>query len=100
MSCRPRYSLCVLLRDLVDVSRKVGATRARNAKIDLMAGALRAMAPDEVRPGVAYLSGSTALGALGVGWATLSRIAEEAPPAGEARLEVRDVARALGEVAG
>ena len=100
MSCRARYILCVLLRDLVDVSRKVGATRARNAKIDLLAGALRAMAPDEVRPGVAYLSGSTALGPLGVGWATLSRIAEEAPPAGEPRLEVRDVARALGEVAG
>ncbi|MFN2462252.1 MAG: hypothetical protein ABR591_16485 [Candidatus Velthaea sp.] len=34
----------MLLRDLVDVSRKVGATRARKVKIDLLAGALRAVA--------------------------------------------------------
>jgi DNA ligase-1 len=89
----------VLLRELVDVSRKVGATRARKVKIDLLAGALRAVAPDEVRPAVAYLSGRTAQGVLNVGWATLSKLAEEAPAAGEARLEVRDVARALGETA-
>jgi DNA ligase-1 len=61
----------VLLADLVDTSRAVGATSARREKVDLLAGALRRLEPDEVPAGVAFLSGELRQRQIGVGWATL-----------------------------
>jgi DNA ligase-1 len=66
----------VLLADLVDTSRAVGATSARREKVDLLAGALRRLQPDEVPAGVAFLSGELRQRQIGVGWATL----RDAPP--------------------
>jgi DNA ligase-1 len=61
----------VLLADLVDMSRAVGATSARREKIELLAGALRRLEADEVPAGVAFLSGELRQRQIGVGWATL-----------------------------
>jgi DNA ligase-1 len=80
----------VKFRDLVATSRAVGETRSRREKIDRLAGLLGQLGPDEVRPGVAYLAGVVPQGKLGVGWATLSGLAEIAAAV--------DVALTVGEV--
>jgi len=88
----------VLFRDLVGTSRAVGDTRSRLAKIDHLAGLLGRLAPDEVRPAVAYLAGLVPQGKLGVGWATVSALPREGEGTGEP-LAIVDVDRALGELA-
>jgi len=74
----------VLLADLVDTSRAVGATRARREKVDLLAGALRRLDPPEVPAGVAFLSGELRQRQIGVGWATL----RDAPPGADGRSDL------------
>jgi DNA ligase 1 len=74
----------VLLADLVDTSRAVGATSARREKVDLLAGALRGLQPSEVPAGVAFLSGELRQRQIGVGWATL----RDAPPGAEDRSDL------------
>jgi DNA ligase-1 len=74
----------VLLADLVDTSRAVGATPARRAKVDLLAGALRRLDPPEVPAGVAFLSGELRQRQIGVGWATL----RDAPPGADGRSDL------------
>jgi DNA ligase 1 len=70
----------VLLADLVETSRIVGATSARREKVAHLAAALRRMAPEEVPAGVAFLSGELRQRQIGVGWAAL----REAPRGGDA----------------
>jgi len=67
----------VLLAELAEVSRNVAATRARLAKIDALAAALRAATPHEAPIAVAYLSGELPQRQIGVGWAAL----RDRPPA-------------------
>ena len=74
----------MLLADLVDISRAVGATSARREKVGLLAGALRRLDPDEVPAGVAFLSGELRQRQIGVGWATL----RDAPPGAEERSDL------------
>jgi DNA ligase-1 len=78
--------------DLAEVSRAVAATPARNAKIDLLAAALRGLAEtgDErtVSAGAAYLSGELRQRQTGVGYASLRDLP---PPAAEASLSVAGV---------
>jgi DNA ligase 1 len=74
----------VLLADLVDTSRAVGATSARREKVDLLAGALRRLDPVEVPAGVAFLSGELRQRQIGVGWATL----RDAPPGADGRSDL------------
>jgi DNA ligase 1 len=88
----------VLFRDLVGTSRAVGDTRSRLEKIDHMARLLGRLAPDEVRPAVAWLAGLVPQGKLGVGWATMSALPREGEGGGEP-LAIGDVDRALGELA-
>ena len=57
--------------ELAAVSAAVAGTSARNAKIELLAGALRGLAPDEIEAGTAYLSGELRQRQTGVGWSTL-----------------------------
>jgi DNA ligase-1 len=86
----------MLFADLVATSMAVAATPKRGEKIARLAELLRRLAPDEIRPAVAFLSGELPQGRIGVGWSTVSRIA-----AGSARspeLEIADVVRFLGEV--
>ncbi|HJY65390.1 MAG TPA: ATP-dependent DNA ligase, partial [Streptosporangiaceae bacterium] len=61
----------MLLARIAEVSRAVGATSGRLAKVDLLAAALREAGPLEVPIAVAYLSGELPQRQIGVGWVAL-----------------------------
>src|SRR4051812_33143472 len=82
----------MLLRELVEASEQVGATPSRLAKVELLAGCLRRLAPQEAAAGVAFLAGELRQRQIGVGWAALRELP---PPAPDASLAVLDVDRAL-----
>jgi ATP-dependent DNA ligase I len=85
----------VLLAELAEVSRSVGATPARLGKIDALSSALRSATPDEAPIVVAYLSGELPQRQIGVGWAAL----REAPPAAdEPSLTIGDVDEAFTRI--
>jgi ATP-dependent DNA ligase I len=86
----------VLLADLVDTSRAVGATSGRREKVDLLAAALRRLSPDEVPAGVAFLSGELRQRQIGVGWAAL----RDAPSGGDGTsdLTVAELDRAFERI--
>src|SRR3982751_2976634 len=81
------------LADLVAVSGRVGSTAGRKVKIGELAALLRALAPDEIELGVAYLSGETRQGRGGIGYALIR--AARAPAASIATLHLADVDAAL-----
>jgi ATP-dependent DNA ligase I len=90
----------VLLAELAEVSRTVAATRARLAKIEALAAALRSATPHEAPIAVAYLSGELPQRQIGVGWATLR---QAPPPAAGPSLTLTDVDEAftaIGALAG
>jgi DNA ligase-1 len=90
----------VLLAELAEVSRAVAATRARLAKIDALAAALRSASPHEAPIAVAYLSGELPQRQIGVGWAALRDLP---PPTAEPSLTITDVDEAftrIGTLAG
>ncbi len=90
----------MLLAELAEVSRAVAATRARLAKIEALAVALRAATPPEAPIAVAYLSGELPQRQIGVGWAALR---SAPPPAASPSLTLTDVDEAftrIGAVAG
>jgi ATP-dependent DNA ligase I len=78
----------VLLSEIAEVSRAVAGTSARLAKIEALAGALRAAGPLEVPIAVAYLSGELPQRQIGVGWAALR---DGFPPAEAPVLTLSDV---------
>jgi DNA ligase-1 len=86
----------VLFADLAATSGAVAATAGRKAKIELLAGALRQLAPDEIEAGAAYLSGALRQRQTGVGWAALRQVP---PPAPVPVLSVGEVDRAVAEIA-
>jgi DNA ligase-1 len=61
----------MLLRQVVDTSRAISETTKRTLKVALAAELLQQLAPDEIQPVAAYLSGATRQGRVGVGYATL-----------------------------
>ncbi len=87
----------VLLEALVQTSNAVSGTAARSRKTALIAELLARLEPDEVRLGVAYLSGEVPQGRLGLGYASLA--SAEAPPASDASLTLGELDRRLGELA-
>jgi DNA ligase-1 len=89
----------MLLASLVDVSAQVAATSGRLAKIELLAGALRAAGPLEVPVAVAYLSGELPQRQIGVGWATL-RDRLGAGAAADASLTLAAADAALSKIGG
>jgi DNA ligase-1 len=86
----------MLLQRLAQVSEKVAATGARNAKIALLAAVLAELEPAEIVPAIGYLVGAPRQGAVGVGWATLAGL--EVPPTAEPSITVADLDRALDQV--
>jgi DNA ligase-1 len=86
----------MLLTEIVEVSGSVAATQARSEKIELLAGTLRRLHPDEAPIAVSYLSGRPTQRKLGVGYATLNGI--DVVPAEEPTLEILDVDGILSEV--
>jgi DNA ligase-1 len=87
----------MLFADLAATSLAVGATRSRKRKAELLGEALRALAPGEVEPAVAYLSGELRQRRTGVGWASLQDLPAPAP---EPSLQIGDVDLALQHIAG
>ena len=85
------------LAELVTASQRVGATASRLAKVAALAATLRRLAPEEIEIAVAYLSGETRQGKLGIAYATLG----EARSAGarSASLDLRAVDGALDAIA-
>src|SRR3546814_3639177 len=61
----------VLLAEIVATSAEVGATRSRTAKLAALTELLRRLAPEEVVPAVAALTGAPRQGRIGVGWRTV-----------------------------
>ena len=90
----------MLLRDLVDVSAAVTATRSRTAKTEAIAGLLAGAAPGEAGPAVAFLAGRLTQRQIGVGYAQL----RDLPAPGEGGTltvaEVDATFAAVGELRG
>ncbi len=81
--------------ELAATSAAVAATSRRLAKIDLLANALRQLAPDEIEAGAAYLAGELRQRQIGVGWAALRELPPAAP---EPTLGVAEVDARLAEM--
>jgi DNA ligase-1 len=88
----------MLLVAIVETSTRVAETPRRLEKIELLAGLLRQLDPEEVEIVVAFLSGYTRQGRIGVGYAALRNAS--ATPAEIASLEIREVDRLLAQLAG
>ncbi|MDG6102075.1 ATP-dependent DNA ligase [Dactylosporangium aurantiacum] len=82
--------------ELASVSAAVARTSGRNAKIDLLADALRRLAPEELSPGASYLSGELRQRQTGVGYASLRELP---PPAESPSLSITDVDEAFAAMA-
>lgn len=93
-----RYRGTVLLADVVSTSSAVGATRSRKSKTELLAELIRAAEPGDIDVLVAWLSGETLQGRLGIGWRTLS--AARAGSADSATWTVSAVDDILTDLAG
>src|SRR5437879_7455181 len=88
----------MLLTELLAASERVAGTRSRLAKTDALAECLRRLDASEIALGVAYLSGDTRQGRIGVGYATL-KDALAATPAGSPQLTLTQVDEALARLA-
>ena len=86
-----------LLADLAATSSRVSATASRLEKTRELAERLRAVEPDEIPIAIAYLSGETCQGKLGVSHATLQS-AHSVAPASEPSLSLQEVDRAFDEI--
>jgi DNA ligase-1 len=87
----------VLFAELLAASDSVASTRSRLAKVDALAACLRELEPPEIGIGVAYLSGETAEGKIGVGYAAL-RDALAAPAASSPRLTLLQIDESLARL--
>jgi DNA ligase-1 len=85
------------LAELVAASQRVGATAARLKKIAEFAALLRRLQPEEIEIAVAYLSGETRQGRIGLGYATLAEA--RSGGARSASLELRAVDDVLDTLA-
>src|SRR5687767_13708590 len=86
----------MLLRDVAGAGADVRATASRTAKVERLATALRALGPEEVEAGCAFLAGEVRQRQTGVGWRSLRELP---PPAAEATLTVAEVDAALARIA-
>ncbi|HYP08042.1 MAG TPA: ATP-dependent DNA ligase [Bryobacteraceae bacterium] len=87
----------MLLRKVVDTSRGIAETSKRTVKVTLAAELLRQLAPEEIRPVAAYLSGVTRQGRIGIGYAILRDTLGS--PAPEPLLSVMDLDSTLDRLA-
>jgi DNA ligase 1 len=83
--------------DLAAASESVSAAAKRNDKVGMLAELLRRLEPAEVVPAVAFLTGTTPLGRVGVGWSALAGGRVE--PAARPTLTVGDVDDAVAGLA-
>ena len=78
------------LTELVLTSRNVAATSSRLAKIRALSGLLGTLSPDEIPIAIAFLSGATRQGRLGIAYAALREAEYSSAPATPA-LTLQDV---------
>ncbi|WP_329164859.1 ATP-dependent DNA ligase [Streptomyces sp. NBC_01267] len=90
----------MLLHELAETSRAVGAEAARNAKISLLADYLRSLAPEVLPVAVALLSGESRRMRIGVGPAALRELPQPAPAPSLGVVETQDALTALAAVHG
>ncbi|HEV8151455.1 MAG TPA: ATP-dependent DNA ligase [Solirubrobacteraceae bacterium] len=90
----------MLLRDLVETSEAVGATRARGAKVEAIAALLARAAPGEIRATVAFLSGELLQRQIGVGHALLRDVPGPAAAPSLTVAEVDAAFAAIGALSG
>lgn len=88
----------MLLADLVDTSRRVGQTSRRLEKAYALAECLRQLAPEEIEVAVAWLSGETRQGKLGIGPAAIMQ-ARATAPATSPILTLAEADQALEQIA-
>lgn len=86
----------MLFGALVATSNRIAATTKRLEKISLIAELLRQVSPEEAEIAVAFLSGTTRQGRIGIGYSTLAETS--ADPVTQSGLELVDVDRALSEL--
>ncbi len=84
------------LSHVTAASARVAATSSRLEKIGALAACLREVEPQEIPIAIAYLSGETCQGKLGVSYAALQ--AARGPPAPEPTLGLHDVDRAFAAI--
>ena len=87
-----------LLADIATASRHVAQTSSRLAKIRELADCLRRVSPGEIPIAIAYLSGDTRQGKLGVAYATLQSVRHQAP-ARQSSLTLQEVDAQLAALA-
>jgi len=92
----------MLLADLTQTSRRVAETSRRSEKIAALAECLRRLAPDEIAIAVAFLTGETLQGRLGIGPSTIAQARPDAaaPSATLSLIDVDRILRALAATAG
>jgi DNA ligase-1 len=88
----------MLLAEMVRTSEAVAANPSRLAKVVSLADLLRRLAPDEVEPAVAFLTGRPRQGKVGVGWASLRTTERDPPPAAEPSIEILEFDRAVADL--
>jgi DNA ligase-1 len=81
----------MLLAAVVETSRRVAETTKRLEKIDLLARLLKQLHPEEVEIVVAFLTGRTRQGGIGIGYGTIRDA--KGSPAPEPSLEVAEIDR-------
>ncbi len=85
----------LLLTDVVETSRAVGATRSRLAKREALVGLLQRAEADDIEVAVAFLSGSLRQRRTGLGWASLRDLPD---PADEPSLTAAEVDAAFEQI--
>ena len=90
----------MLLAELVEASDAVGATRSRLEKVERLAAVLSRLEPQEVAPGVAFLSGELRQRQIGVGWASLRDLPAAAETPSLTVGEVDSAFERIGALAG
>lgn len=86
----------MLLAEVVETSRRIAETSKRLEKFDLLAGLLKQLSPDEIETAVAFLSGRTRQGRIGIGWAMIRDAGS--PPAENPSLELMEIDRNLQSI--
>ncbi|HTA70023.1 MAG TPA: ATP-dependent DNA ligase [Bryobacteraceae bacterium] len=84
------------LAAVVETSRRVAETTKRLEKVDLLARQLKQLHPEEVEIVVAFLTGRTRQGRIGIGYGTIRNA--KGSPATEPSLEVAEIDRSFESI--
>jgi DNA ligase-1 len=86
----------MLLAAVVDTSRSISATSRRLEKIDHLASVLKQLHRDEIETAVAFLTGRTRQGRIGIGWALIGDAASA--PAANPTLDLLEIDRTFEQI--